>query len=307
MSVSELKPTSRMHAPVPILLIGAQKSGSSYLFRLIAQDPTIAQARLKEPKIFSKPMHDRDEFLSFFRIAPEHIFVLDGSVSYMHVAGTAEQVARRLGTIMPVLVVLRDPVERAVSGYLHEVKHGRELRLPAEVFDLPGDLDDAVAAEDEAIQAAWRRGVVQPHNPPKERYRDPFFQFRYVGNSCYARQLTPWFREFCNMRLVEFDDLRADPVGVAARVRAWIGLDNTAPVEIKQARNPTRLSVLQALRENRALLHDYQRPGLLQVWNRQQTLLRQLRAEKPTLPLALAEKLRRSYTTFRHQELPSWL
>lgn len=293
--------------PTPILLIGAQKSGSTYLFNLIAQDTAIARARLKEPKILSKPMYDDSEFLCHFNIGPGHHFVLDGSTSYLHVAGTAERGAAQLGTDVPVLAVLRDPAERAVSGYLHEVKHGRELRAPEEVFDLPPDPAAAIAAEDRAIEAAWRLGMIQPHNLQNARYRDPVFQFRYVANSCYRDQLTPWLAAYTNLRLVDLGALRSDPAGIAARARAWLGLATAAPVRTPQAGNPTVLSLPTALRENRALAHDHVRPGLLNVWGRQRALFRHLKADKPSLPAGLAEALRAKFHLLKQEEAARWL
>ncbi|SFC96473.1 Sulfotransferase domain-containing protein [Thiohalospira halophila DSM 15071] len=291
----------------PILLIGAQKSGSSYLFRLIAQEPCIARAPLKEPKILSKPMHDGSDFLSHFSISPDDRFALDGSTSYLHVAGTAERAAAQLGTDIPVLVVLRDPAERAISGYLHEVKHGRELRAPDEVFDLPLDPAAAIAAEDEGIEAAWRRGLVQPHNTASERYRDPVFGFRYVANSWYRHQLAPWLAAFDDLRLVDFEELRSDPGGITAQVRAWLGLPAAATLSIIQGTNPTELHPWVALRENRALAHDHIRPGLLDVWRRQRALFRSLKAEKPRLQAELAEALRREFDILKQEEFARWL
>lgn len=290
-----------------VLLIGAQKCGSTYLFNMIAEDPSVARARLKEPKILSKPMHDGSDFLSHFCISADHRFVLDGSTSYLHVSGTAERAAAQLGTNVPVLVVLRAPVERAVSGYLHEVKHGRELRAPEEVFDLAPDLATAMDAEDRTIEAAWRGGLIQPHNPPSGRYRDPVFQFRYMANSWYRKQLSPWFAAFPNLRLVDFRALRSDPVGIAARVSAWLGLRAPGPSGTRQATNPTVLKRVTALRENRALAHDYVRPGLLDVWGRQRALFRHLRAHKPSLPAGIAKTLNREFDLLKQKEAARWL
>lgn len=294
-------------SPTPILLIGAQKSGSTYLFNLLAQDTAIARARLKEPKILSKPMYDGSEFFCHFNIGPDHHFVLDGSTSYLHVAGTAERAAAQLGTDVPVLAVLRDPAERAVSGYLHEVKHGRELRAPEEVFDLPPDPAAAIAVEDRGIEAAWRRGLIQPHNLQDARYRDPVFGFRYIANSWYKSQLISWLAQYPNLRLLEFGALRRDPAGTAARVRAWLGLPAIGNVNTNKAKNSTVLGVWSALRENRKLVHDHVRPGLLEVWGRQRELFHRLRAEKPLLPPGLAEKLREEFDILRHEEAAKWL
>lgn len=293
--------------PTPILLIGAQKSGSSFLFRLIAQDPTIGQAKLKEPKILSKPKHDRSDFFSHFNIATTHRFVLDGSTSYLHVAGTAERAASQLGTAIPVLVVLRDPAVRAISGYLHEVKHGRELRMPEEVFDLPSSLEAATDAENRKIGVAWRRGLVQPHCSPTERYRDPMFGFRYITNSRYKNQLEHWLSLFSNLRFVDFSTLCADPLGVLTRVRAWLGLATEDVVCTDQAKNPTVLRPWAALRANRALLHDNIRPSLLNVWCKQRALFRSLSAEKPRLPVGLVAALNVEFDCLKQQEARRWL
>lgn len=292
---------------IPILLIGSQKSGSSYLFRLIEQHPSIARAKLKEPKILSKPMYDGSNFISHFRVQPDHRFVLDGSVSYLHVPGTAQRAAAQLGADIPILVVLRDPLDRAVSGYLHEVKHGRELRAPEDVFDLPNDPAEAIAAEDAALQRAWKRGVLQPHNPPEERYRDPLFQFRYVANSWYRHQLDPWMAAFSDLRLIDFVALRADPASIAARVHRWLGLPEAGATETRLGSNPTRLRHWQALRENRALQHDHARPSLSTVWRQQRDLFCKLNASKPTLPAGLSTALRSEYDILKKQGDAKWL
>lgn len=287
----------------PILLIGAQKSGTSYLFRILEQDKRISRARLKEPKIFSKPIHDDDDFFAHFGMMPNHKYALDGSTSYLHVPGTADRVAQRLGTRIPVIAVLRDPVERAISGYLHEVKHGRELRPPEEVFNLPHDLDTATEAEDVAIHQAWRRGEIQPHNQPELRYRDPFFQFRYFTNSFYRSQLTPWLELFPELKLVDFRELKSQPSMTAEKVFAWLGLSPVEHIEIPESRNQTRLNALKALRANRILMHDHSRPGFFKLWSRQRALFRQLKTSKPALPEDLCKPLRDSYEELFHEEI----
>lgn len=292
---------------IPILLIGAQKSGSSYLFRLIEQHPLIARSKVKGPKILSKPMHDGSDFLSHFEVQPNHRFVLDGSDSYLHVEGTSAIAESQLGSDIPIIAVLRDPVERAVSGYLHEVKHGREMRMAREVFDLPHDLDAAVSAEDCAIHTAWKEGAVQPHLSPAERYRDQVFAFRYVKNSRYAKELQQWERRFPNLRLVEFSQLRTDPAGVAQMLFKWLGLPETFPIKTDLPSNPTRLRPWVAFRENLGLKYDYERPNLLAVWLRQRALFSGIKNEKPKIPGGLSDALHVEFDMIRGYDRAQWL
>lgn len=97
----QVETASKVKHVRPILVIGAQKSRTSYLFNLLEQDPNVARTTLKEPKIFSKPCHDECSFQSFYELRPEHRFAIDASTSYMHVAGTAEHVAARWALTYP--------------------------------------------------------------------------------------------------------------------------------------------------------------------------------------------------------------
>lgn len=288
-----------MIRPAPILLIGAQKSGSSYLFNLMEQDPSVARARLKGPKILSKPMYAESNFYLHFNVGPDHCYVLDGSDSYLHVPGTAERAASKFGPDTPIIAVLREPIDRAVSGYLHEVKHGRELRMPEEVFNLPDDLEEAVAAEGAALEAAWRNAKIQPQLAPTERYFDQFFGFRYVKNSRYLSELEPWFSNFANVRLVDFSVLRTDPDGVLERTRAWLGLSGAYTFKTDLPRNPTKLRYWRALYENRLLRYDHVRPNLLAVWRRQRAIFSKIKDEKPTIRGGLADALRSEFDSLK--------
>lgn len=283
----------------PFLLIGAQKSGTSFLFNILARDPAIAVAARKEPMIFSKPCHDDVPFLSFFDAGPGHRFALDGSASYLHVPGTARQVASRLGTDLPVVAVLRDPAERAISGYLHELKHGRDMRGPDEAFDVVAETPAAtIALEQRRIEAAWKAGRLQPHNAPAHRYRDPFFQFRYVRNSLYSGQLAEW-EAFARLSLVDFADLRADPHRVVAAIRRGAGLPPGPTHSGDAPRNDTNVTLRRALRQNRALAFDHRRPGWpLAAW-RLWRAMRPMRGRRFRLDPRLADMMARDFDACR--------
>lgn len=290
------------------MLIGAQKSGTTYLFNLLEQDALIARASSKEPMIFSSPRNDRKDFFSFFQLNASCRFALDASTSYLHVEGTADRVAERLGTEFPIVAVLRDPVERATSGYLHEVKHGRELRDPDTVFDLPSSsLEEIIVEEHRRLEDAWRIGLIQPHRRPSDRYRDPMFQFRYVANSIYSVQLAPWLDRFPKVYLVDFARLRRDPLDSVNRIRTAIGLKTRQDISIDAPRNETRLRMRKALRKNRELEFDYRRPFTTTVAFQLFRLFVRLRNKRPLIPDALANAIREDFSHFRRITKDHWL
>lgn len=296
-----------MEEKKPIFLIGAQKSGSTYLFRILAHDPLVAQADLKEPKIFSKPCNDGSDFFSFFKPNSDQTCAIDASTSYLHVQGCAERVAARFGTDIPIAAVLRDPIERAQSAYLHEVKHGRETRPPGEVFNHPFDsLAEIIQSEDDRIKRAWHAGLLPPHGAPSERYKDPLFQFRYIANSCYSMQLVPWIERFPKLRLVEFSELRSNPDKVAYLTRAHFSLDTYITVPQNAPRNSTKLSAIKAWIENRNLHYDHYRPGSLKVLYKINKLINSYNQKKPHVNNSLAQLLKNDYEEL-HQRKNLWL
>lgn len=299
-------PKDRSAGIKPLFIIGAQKAGTSYLFRLLTQDPTVARAEKKEPKFFSKPRFDSADFLSVFEIGSHHRFALDASVSYLHVQGTAEQIAVRVGTDPPIIAVLRDPVERAISAYLHEVKHGRELRLPKDVFDLRADSSQRLIAEENArLEEACRIGLVQPHGNTDDRYRDELFQFRYVANSLYGLQLEPFLNLFANVRLVDFKFLKTAPDATVERLRAAVGLTTGIPTQYDVEVNATRTSFLSAFRENRALAYR-RRPAALFVVLRLAKTLRQVPRLASQFPETLARIMRKEFDALVLRTSPLW-
>ena len=292
----------------PLLLIGAQKSGTSSLYDLLVQDSQIAKSDVKELKIFSKPFNLDNAFDSYFFCTANQRYALDASASYMHVQGTAENVASRLGVDVPILVILRDPVERAISGYLHEVKHGRETRLPKDVFSLSGKrVSDLIAEERGKALTAWSAGLIQPHNPIEQRYSDQIFQFCYLANSCYQSQLETWITRFSRVAFIDFHELMHNRDAVVARIRLWLGLDPTFKLKNSVVRNVTSLKLSYALLENRALQYDFIEPSLLMRYLRLMYLITTLKVIKPTISDSISRVLQSDFANFKDNSSELWI
>lgn len=166
--------------PRHFFIAGAQRSATTYLYRLLDQHPGIAMAHpvRPEPKYFIRP--DSAANVQAYRDAcfadahPDAAWFGEKSTSYIEHPLAAERIASLIPDAL-VLFVLRDPVERAISNYHFSVMHGLET-LP---------LADALAAEADRTSAP---GVsVSP--------------FAYVARGHYARQLDAWAQHFPSSRL----------------------------------------------------------------------------------------------------------
>lgn len=182
-------------------IVGAQRSSTTYLYRVLAEHPEIemAQPVRPEPKFFSTDAlfnqglaHYREQFFSG---KPGARLRGEKSTSYME----SEIAAQRIAHCFPdarILFLLRDPIERAISNYWFSVNNGLE----------PLPLEEAFRREEERWQqydhtrvsvspyAYLRRGRYIDFIEVYERYFPPaqlmvLLNERLVGNATALRAL----------------------------------------------------------------------------------------------------------------------
>ena len=119
-------------------IAGAQRSATTYLYRMLEQHPdiTLAQPVRPEPKYFI-----RDGFSGDLEAYHREFFDQAGtpwfgekSTSYIEHPVAAERIARCLPDAV-IFFMLRDPVERALSNYRFSVMNGLESLPLAQALD----------------------------------------------------------------------------------------------------------------------------------------------------------------------------
>lgn len=107
-------------------IVGAQRSGSTYLYELLSEHPEIEmnQPSVPEPKFFLAEGSEfrKNEYLQ--RFFPDCQTPIRGekSTSYLEV----KDAARRISIAFPdatIVVILRNPIERAISNYWFSVQN----------------------------------------------------------------------------------------------------------------------------------------------------------------------------------------
>ncbi|MGB3868926.1 MAG: sulfotransferase domain-containing protein [Flavobacteriales bacterium] len=106
-----------------LLILGAQKAGTSALFDMLAAHPQVLPSVRKELDHFSTEAayaKGMDHYLSHFPVKPlrsVHCITLEASPAYLFFSGiTAPRIARDLPGAY-CLAILRDPVQRAYSAW----------------------------------------------------------------------------------------------------------------------------------------------------------------------------------------------
>ncbi len=120
-------------------IVGAQRSGTTYLYHLLAEHPEIemAQPVRPEPKYFLTDACFEERLARyrerFYPGKPGARLRGEKSTSYIESEAAAQRIARCFPDAC-LLFVLRDPIERALSNYRFSVSNGLETLPLAEAF-----------------------------------------------------------------------------------------------------------------------------------------------------------------------------
>jgi len=214
------KTTWRYRALPNFLIVGCQKGGTSSLHAYLAQHPSLAPAAIKEVHFFDGGLLPSWEkyadgerlYRSYFGwdalLKAQGRQSYEASPCYMF----NPLAPSRMAAMVPdakLIVLLRDPVDRAISHYFHEKRKGRE----------PLAIMDALFAEDERLAVARCSG----------NYKDlSWINHSYVTRGLYAEQLERVFEYYPldQVLILESSEFYGDPKRALAQVLAFIGLDD---------------------------------------------------------------------------------
>ena len=206
--------TAPLRGMPSVLLIGAQRSGSTSLFNYLAQHPDVRVPLGKEIHYFdlhyARGLTWYQGRFPYRRRLGAARLTLDASPYYL-LHPLAPQRAAELLPEVKLIALLRHPVERAVSHYQHEVRGGREsLSLP-----------DALEAEAERTAGEEERVAREPGY-----YSYAHHRYTYQRRGIYLDQLQRWVRQYDRSQLLimQSERLFRDPVGATADVHRFLGL-----------------------------------------------------------------------------------
>ena len=203
------------------LCLGAQKSGTTTLHELLSRHPGVFLPRCKEVQYFTLESNQNTRwYSSHFQMAKANQYC--GEITPYYLFHPAAPL--RIRTLLPavkMIVLLRDPVERALSGYFHSVRHGFESLELEEAFECE---NNRLAGAAEILFTPGGRHVSHQHHS-------------YLSRSRYELQID-LYRQFFDqsqMLLIRSEDLFQNTDSVWSRVLGFLGLP-PCPLPIKVPR-----------------------------------------------------------------------
>lgn len=210
--------------PDILCIIGAQRSGSTWLDHILNDHPEIQMFRPLRPehKFFMYAYSndwDRKRYVSeYFNVNATSVrWVGEKATSYLE----CPEVAKRIYSLSPsaqLFCVLRDPVNRALSNFYFSVANGLEKRSLEQVF-------------------------IEKIKAPEYPSQLSVSPFAYIERGNYTNYLAPYIKVFGKqLNILIFEELVENMKGIQA-IYGQLGVDvDHKPVSFKRALNATELS-----------------------------------------------------------------
>ena len=244
--------TASLRALPDFVIVGAQKAGTTSLYAYLTAHPLVLPAALKELHFFDTCAFDAgpEGYRSCFpmrahlrlatRLRGRTVITGEATPYYLYHPLAAERL-RSAAPAVKVIILLRDPVERALSHYWHEVRGGRE--------NVP--LPEALAAEADRLQG--REAAIATGERPCDHQEHRGFS--YQDRSRYSRQVARYLEVFGRdqVLVLRSEDLFGDDPGTKARLAAFLGLPELtrpfaeANVGGRSSRDPEEAAIRRTL------------------------------------------------------------
>ncbi len=215
------------------LIVGAAKAGTTSLYNYLKQHPEIFMSPVKEPHFFSfidiKPdfkgpydqktnekeiISDYNEYKGLFKNVTNEKAIGECSNSYLFLKNTEQNIKKYIPHCK-IIIILRNPIERAYSHYLQFVMLGQE------------DLTFEAAMEKEEVRKKlnWR------------------WHYQLVGQGLYYHQVKRYLDRFGlgNVKIHLFEELKQDPEALMKKIFQFLCVDRNFTPEFDKIYNKTGL------------------------------------------------------------------
>jgi hypothetical protein len=222
-------------------IVGHPKCGTTALYEMLRSHPQIFMPDFKEPWFFGSELHERtpprpqgtpstlEEYVVLFEGAEPGQLVGEASPHYLWSRTAAEQIAQ----VRPdarIVAILREP-----ASFLHSL----HLQFVEVYYETEADFRKAIELEPDRREGR--------HVP---RYSYWPQMLLYSEHVRYVEQLRRFHAVFApeQVLVLIYDDFRNENEETVRKVRRFLGVDDSAPVQVQEA-NPTVQARSQLLNE----------------------------------------------------------
>ena len=181
---------------IDFIVAGAAKSGTTSLYHFLNSHPDIFIPEVKECRFFSKldkqfsglgaeyfaneGITEDEEYEKLFHGHEQHVCG-DISNDYLYYHGRSiENIVKYVGLHVRIIIILRNPVDRAFSSYMHHIREGWETL----------DFRKALDFEEQRIKENWG------------------WTYHFKNAGLYSEGVRNYMNTFKNTRIYLYEDLQ---------------------------------------------------------------------------------------------------
>lgn len=210
-------------------IVGAAKAGTTSLYKYLEQHPSIYLPNNKEPKYFVSTLlnfpqkgkgddltyelmvKDFHSYKSLFKDKKKDQICGEASVDYLYYSNKVIPLIKDKIKNPKIIIMLRNPVNRAFSAYNHLVRDVREH----ETFSV------GLSLENKRIDDNYE------------------FIWHYKTAGLYANNVKNYIDEFNNVKIIIFEDFIKDPLKYTKDVFRFLNVSDDVDIDIDKAYNST--------------------------------------------------------------------
>ena len=213
---------------VDFFIVGAPKAGTTSLYHYLNEHPEITMSKEKEPDYFScealknqnmyysnMQIDTEEKYHSLFDFNREDSILGEASVSYLFYKDVPAKI-KQYNRNAKIIIVLRNPIERAYSHYLMDFRLG----LVQNTFE----------------EIIYRRSSVS-------KDIELYYQ-QYIEVSQYSSQIERYLKIFrkAKIHIIDYEDLQKDQEAVLKNIFLFLEIDPGYQANIKKEYNTFSMS-----------------------------------------------------------------
>ena len=249
-------------------IVGAAKSGTTTLYLYLNKTPGVYMSPIKEPLFFAPltypferfmAIKNKKEYLSLFKNAKSQKAIGEASSGYLTDPDSPKLIHDQIPNAK-IIMILRNPVERAFSYYLHNIRNGLETK----------NFREAIECEIQNI-------------------KDNTVHRFYLGGSMYYEAIKRYIEKFGRnqVKVLIFEEFITKELEYVKDVLNFLGIESDPPKSIGDLDNAFRIaknSPAQKILTNKSILKFVRKTRISQQriqWLREKILEKKI--PKPNL------------------------
>jgi hypothetical protein len=225
------------------MIIGTQKGGTTSLYKYLTKHPNIKSNYVVKELSFFDEYYSRGKiwYRSNFPKRKKGKLYFEGTTHYLYNPLVPKRVKQMLPNVK-VIALLRDPIDRAYSGYKHQLRAGRETL----------NFENAIQAESERLNGEKEKLL---SDPSYISYN--YNHFSYVERGKYADQINNWLEHFSKeqMLVLSSEDFFKNTDNSLKQIYDFLGVEYIkTPIEKKHNTGNYKDTMSKEMREKLKLI-----------------------------------------------------